>query len=136
VTGTCARHDAPSVGACSRCGTFVCAGCNPRYQPQLLCLDCFARPAVVPEPARAAEFAGAVSFACATLGWMSHTMLEGTNLLLVAALSSTVGIAAGWLSLRFRNRDFETFFASLAFGALCIGLNGVRLLLALGQAVS
>lgn len=35
----CPVHERPAVAACSRCGTFLCAGCGSLGQPPL-CEDC------------------------------------------------------------------------------------------------
>ena len=39
-TALCAEHSAPAMGACERCGTFVCEQCGFREREHLRCFKC------------------------------------------------------------------------------------------------
>jgi hypothetical protein len=40
----CAKHaEAPAVGICPRCGTFLCAACGVPFENAVLCSPCFER---------------------------------------------------------------------------------------------
>ena len=49
-TAQCAAHLAPAIGACERCGTFVCGQCGFQEDGRVRCFNCGAPAAEKPPP--------------------------------------------------------------------------------------
>ncbi|HYT91471.1 MAG TPA: hypothetical protein VEL76_22345 [Gemmataceae bacterium] len=99
ASGQCATHPRnPSVGACQRCGTFLCAVCRTRWRERTLCLACVERALeekeARPEDARSHRRQAMVALGAGITGW---ALLLVASLLLV--LTRNNANASAWMSV-------------------------------------
>lgn len=119
----CAEHQAIAVGACVRCGTFICAACNWRS----FCGRCFQLTNDDAGVQRAQELAG-YSWK-AFLAALGFAIIPIVNLLTPVVLLA--GFSVGIWALATR-KDAPNVVAPAAIG---IVLNGLSLVLMVGLVV-
>ena len=155
-SGQCATHPhSAAVGACQRCGTFMCAVCRTRWQERALCPACVVRALdekeVRPEDLQAhrrqamlAVVFGVSAWAMTLIGGILMVIRGATatqplvilaSLLCVAAfLPSFFGIGQGAAAIRARGNRLILATFGLALSATHIGLVFGLTLLALWKA--
>jgi hypothetical protein len=106
----CATHgDAPAVGACQRCGTFLCQQCAVPFENDVVCGACLERHARAPEAsprAWASLFLGLAGLTCAFVPGIVGLVLAYRELQSIARGESPSGGRAlasagrllGWLN--------------------------------------
>lgn len=114
----CAEHAAPAIGACERCGTFVCSACGFSREGHVRCHRCGAPPAERPPGITTAALAlSALGMVCAPLSLLGIGLALAWRLggdrdrsatgaqyarwaLVLGLMSLAVGVGFGWLTWR------------------------------------